>query len=218
MIHHLWWHRALFHLERGEIDTVLSLYDTRFRNLDSPLCKAMPDLYIDVQNAAAMLWRLEHLGIKVGARWRELADRAEARIGDHLLIFTLPHYMMALAADERDEAAALMLDTMRDFAKSGEETVAPIVGAVAVPLCAAVQAHRRGEHARVLALVLPVMNRIVELGGSHAQRDVFNQLLIDSAVRSGRLDLARKLLGPTTAAWTVGANRRGYAAARAAVA
>ncbi len=218
MIHHLWWHRALFHLERGETDTVLSLYDTRFRNLESPLVKAMPDLYIDVQNAAAMLWRLEHLGIKVGGRWRELADRAEARIGDHLLVFTLPHYMMALAADERDEAAAQFLDTMRAFATAGEGTVAPTVGEVAVPLCAAVQAHRRGEHARVLALVLPVMSRIVELGGSHAQRDVFNQLLIDSAVRSGRTDLARKLLGPTTAAWTVGANRRGYARARAAVA
>jgi tetratricopeptide (TPR) repeat protein len=212
MIHHLWWHRALFHLERGETDTVLALYDERIRNLDSALVKAMPDLYIDVQNAAALLWRLEHLGVKVGRRWHELADHAEARIGDHLLIFTLPHYMMALAADERDEAAAALLDTMRAFAAAGEGTVAPIVGEVAVPLCAAVQAHRRGEHARVLALVLPIMDRIWQLGGSHAQRDVFSQLLIDSAVRSGRRDLARKLLGPTSAAWTVGANRRGYAA------
>jgi tetratricopeptide (TPR) repeat protein len=46
MIHHLWWHRALFHLERGETDQVLALYDTRIRNLDSPLVRAMPDLYI----------------------------------------------------------------------------------------------------------------------------------------------------------------------------
>lgn len=218
MIHHLWWHRALFHLERGETDAVLALYDERIRNLESVLVKAMPDLYIDIQNAAALLWRLEHAGIKVGGRWRELADHAEKRIGDHRLIFTLPHYMMALAADERDEAAAEMLDTMRAFAAGSEETVAQTVGQVVVPLCAAVQAHRRGEHARVLALVLPIMTRIVELGGSHAQRDVFNQMLIDSAVRSRRLDLARKLLGPTTVQWTVGANRRGYAGARAALA
>ena len=33
LLHHLWWHRALFHLERREFDAVLDLYDQRFRNL-----------------------------------------------------------------------------------------------------------------------------------------------------------------------------------------
>ncbi|MEJ0072155.1 MAG: hypothetical protein WDO24_29425 [Pseudomonadota bacterium] len=51
-----------------------------------------------------------------------------------------------------------------------------------------------------------------------AQRDLFSQLLIDSAVASGRLDLARTLLGEATAAWTVGPRRAGYARALAAVA
>ena len=27
LLHHLWWHRALFHLERREFDAVLDLYD-----------------------------------------------------------------------------------------------------------------------------------------------------------------------------------------------
>src|SRR6185503_16904031 len=31
-VHHLWWHRAMFHLERHEFDAVLELYDQRFRN------------------------------------------------------------------------------------------------------------------------------------------------------------------------------------------
>ncbi len=218
MIHHLWWHRALFHLERGETDAVLSLYDQRIRNLDSALVRAMPDLYIDIQNAAALLWRLEHVGVAVGGRWTELADKAEARIGDHLLIFTLPHYMMALAATQRDAAAARLLDAMRDFAAAGAGSAAPVVGAVGVPLTAAVLAHRRGEHARVLALVLPIRDRLWQLGGSHAQRDVFTQMLVDSAVRSKRLDLARTLLAEAPSVWTVGARRRGYAQALAAVA
>src|SRR5437762_585188 len=82
LVHHLWWHRALFHLERREVDAVLDLYDRRFRNLGSPLTLALPDLYIDVQNAASMLFRLELLGVEVGDRWTEIADKAEARIGD----------------------------------------------------------------------------------------------------------------------------------------
>jgi tetratricopeptide (TPR) repeat protein len=218
MIHHLWWHRALFHLERGETDAVLALYDDKIRNLDSALVRAVPDLYIDIQNAAALLWRLEHVGVTVGARWAELADKAEARIGDCVLIFTLLHFMMALAADGRDAAAARLLDAMRDFAAAGQGSAAPIVGAVAMPLCAAVLAHRKAEHARVLALALPIRDRIWQLGGSHAQRDVFTQLLVDSAIRSGRLELARSLLGEATAAWTVGPKRRGYARALAAIA
>src|SRR5205085_7495872 len=44
LLHHLWWHRAMFHLERGEIDAVLSLYDRRFRDLTSALTRAQPDL------------------------------------------------------------------------------------------------------------------------------------------------------------------------------
>jgi hypothetical protein len=217
MIHHLWWHRALFHLERGEADTVLALYDDRIRNLASALVQAIPDLYIDIQNCAALLWRLEHVGVAVGDRWGELADKAEARIGDHVLIFTLPHYMMAFAAAGRTAAAARLLEAMRQFA-SGPGAQAEIVGAVAVPLSAAVQAHRQGEHARVLALMLPIRERLWQLGGSHAQRDVFNQLMLDAAVKSGRTELARSLLGAVAAAWTVGPKRRGYAGALAAVA
>jgi tetratricopeptide (TPR) repeat protein len=75
--HHLWWHRALYHYERREFDTVLSLYDKEFRNLDAPLTKMQPDFVIDVQNAASMLFRLERQGVDVGGRWAEIADKAE---------------------------------------------------------------------------------------------------------------------------------------------
>jgi tetratricopeptide (TPR) repeat protein len=192
-LHHLWWHRALFHLERRECDAVLDLYDTRFRDLSAPLTQAQPDLYIDVQNAASMLFRLERLGIDVGDRWNEIADKAEARIGDCLSAFTLPHWMMALAAAGRDDAARRMLDGMRAFA-SGEGTVMRIVGGVALPVCAATLAHRRGEHARALDLLRPVLGDMHRLGGSHAQQDVLLQLFLDSAVKADCADDVRLIL------------------------
>ena len=94
----------------------LELYDTRFRNLGAPLTVAAPDVYIDVQNAASMLFRLQRLGVDVGNRWEELADKAEARIGDCLSAFTLPHWLMALTATGRTAAAERMIDAMRAFA------------------------------------------------------------------------------------------------------
>ena len=193
LLHHLWWHRALFHLERREFDAVLDLYDRRFRNLDSPLTQAQPDLYIDVQNAASMLFRLERAGIDVGNRWGEIADKAEARTGDCLSAFTLPHWMMALAADGRDDAARSMLDGMRAFA-AGEGTVRRIVGHVALPICEAVAAHRRGDHARALAAMRPALGDMHQLGGSHAQQDVLMQLFLDSAVKADCADDVRLIL------------------------
>ena len=92
---------------------MLSLYDHGFRDLGSPLTQAMPDMYIDVQNAASMLFRLERQGVDVGDRWIELADKAEARIGDCLSAFTLPHWMMALAATGRTDAAQRMIEGMQ---------------------------------------------------------------------------------------------------------
>jgi tetratricopeptide (TPR) repeat protein len=177
IVHHLWWHRALFHLARGETDAVLELYDRRFRDLASPLVAAMPDLYIDVQNAASMLLRLELRGVDAGGRWAELAEKAEKRIGDCLSMFTLPHWMMALAACGRYRAAEAMLKAMREDAN-------PVVREVALPVCEAVLAHRRGEHAKAVALMAPVMPRLQELGGSHAQRGVLRELFADARATS----------------------------------
>jgi hypothetical protein len=185
ILHHLSWHRALFHLEQHEFDAVLDLYDREFRNPASPLTRAVPDLYIDVQNAASMLFRLERHGVNVGDRWMELADHAETRIGDCLSAFTLPHWMMSLAATDRAGAASKMLISMRSFGE-GDGTVAKIVGEVAVPVCEAVLAHHRGDDGHVVDLMLPVIEKMHVLGGSHAQQDVLVQMAAQSAAKAKR--------------------------------
>jgi len=193
LIHHIWWHRAMFHMEQREFDIVLELYDRRFRNLSSPLVQAQPDLYIDVQNAASMLFRLERQEVDVGDRWIEIADKAEERLGDCLSAFTQPHWMMALAATGRDDAARRMLEGMRTFGlRPG--TVARTVGKVALPVSEAVLAHGRGEYARAVELMKPVLDEIYQLGGSHAQRDVLEQLFLDAAVKADRGDDVRLML------------------------
>ena len=184
--HHLWWHRAMFHVERREFEAVLELYDRRFRNLSSPLVQKLPDMFIDIQNAASMLFRLELRGVDVGSRWNEIADKAQARIGDHLSAFTQPHWAMALAAAGRDDAARRMLEAM----KNGN----PLIREVALPVSEAAFAHRKGQHERVVQLMTPVLDRISELGGSHAQRDVLTQLYLDSAIKANREADVRRTL------------------------
>jgi tetratricopeptide (TPR) repeat protein len=190
-VHHLWWHLALFRLERGEHDAALELYDTRFRDLASPLTVALPDLYVDAQNAASTLIRLELRGIDVGGRWDELADKAEHRIGDGHSAFTLVHWAMALAATGRDTAFHRFLDGLRGFAaerRDRHDVAAKVVEEVVLPVSMAIAAARRGDHAGAIALFAPLLHRLHGLGGSHVQRDVLIQLALDSATRGGGVD------------------------------
>jgi hypothetical protein len=216
--HHLWWHAAMFHMEHRDHAAVLRLYDRHYRDLASPLVEAQPDLYIDVQNAASMLWRLARHGVDVGDRWNELADKAEARIGDCLSAFTLPHWMMALVATGRADAAQRMLAAMRDFAQ-GPGSLPKLVGDVALPVTEAVWAHGSGDHARAVSLMRPVLGAMHRLGGSHAQQDVLEQLFLDAALRAEQPNDARLLLERVAGRHPVPPQRRvGYAAAAQAVA
>ncbi len=184
--HHLWWHCALYMLEHGDHRAALELYDTRFRDLTAPLTVAAPDVYIDVQNAAAMLFRLQRLGVDVGERWDELADKAEARIGDCVSAFTLPHWMMALMATGRTAAAERMIEAMRGFA-NGTGTVQRIVRDHALPIAEAQMAHATGRYQQAVDLMRPALGGMYRLGGSHAQQDVLEQLFVDAALKAGSM-------------------------------
>ncbi len=211
--HHLWWHQAMYHLEMGDFPKVLSLYDTGFRDLASPLTGAAPDLYIDMQNAASMLYRLGRHGIEVGGRWVELADKAESRIGDCQSSFTVLHWMMALAATGRDAAAEAMLAGMEDFSR-GEHPNARLVRDVALPVARAVLANGQGRHAASVSLMRPALGEMYRMGGSHAQQDVLEQMFLDSALKAGLDGDVRMLLERVTARHPVApARRRGYAMA-----
>lgn len=188
---HLWWHRALYLFERGQYDAVLALYDRSIRAERS-------DFYLDIQNAASLLARLELAGADVGDRWHELAAHMETRLDDHVLAFTDCHTMMALAADGRDAAAGRLIDSLAAFAETPADSAAATMRPVAIPLCEALRAFGTGDHDAAADALLALRPAFQRLGASHAQRDVFHQFLIAAAVRAGRLPLARALLSERT--------------------
>ncbi|MDP6565877.1 MAG: tetratricopeptide repeat protein [Alphaproteobacteria bacterium] len=188
---HTWWHKAMYHLELGQHDAVLALYDGEYR--------AEPtEDYLDVTNATAMLWRLEYLGVDIGERWRELADVAERHSQDAILAFADAHYMMALAKDGRDAAAAQMLAALEQ-ASTGQGSQAKVLAEVGLPVCRATLALAKGDDGSAADLLLPLRDRIWRLGGSHAQRDVWAQMLCRSVMGAGRNQEARALLAQRTA-------------------
>jgi tetratricopeptide (TPR) repeat protein len=185
---HLKWHESLYHLELEQYPQVLALYDREVRAEST-------DEYLDVANAVSLLWRLEQAGVDVGPRWRELAGRETSHIDDHALVFVDLHYLMALAAVGDERAVSEFLASCERFAASGEGTEAEVMADVGLSLAQAVVAHRAGQYGDVVDRLMPLRRRIRRIGASHAQRDLFGQLLIDAAWRGGRLAEADELLG-----------------------
>jgi len=216
MLLHLWWHRCLFHIERGELDAALDIHDSWVRNRELSLLKSMPDLYIDMQNGASLLLRLELRGVDVGDRWDELAELTLNRLEDHTSPFTSSHYAIILAATGRFEKAQRLVASMRDFAAGGEGTLEPRFQVASIPAAEAAIAHRKGEHQRVVDLLLPARQMLWQMGGSHAQRDLFFLLLADSARELGMGDVLRIVLDDVAlAGFTDPAARIGYREASA---
>ena len=184
---HLKWHESLYHLELEQHPQVLAIYDREVRAEST-------DEYLDMANAVSLLWRLEQAGVNVGSRWRELAARSTSHIGDHALVFVDLHYLMALAAVGDEKAVNEFLASCERFAASGAGTEAEVMADVGLPLARAVVAHRAGRYASVVDDLMPVRRRVRRIGASHAQRDLFEQLLIDAAWRGNRLAEAEELL------------------------
>lgn len=184
---HLRWHEALYFLDLDKHDQVLALYDRDVR------CESS-DEYLDMANAASLLWRLEQAGVEIGGRWNELADRARRHVDDHALVFVDLHYLMALAAVGDATAVESFLSSCERFVATRRGSEAAVMAAIGLPLARAVWAHRRGRYNDVVALLAPVRQEIRRIGGSHAQRDVFEQLLIDAAWRGQHYALAAELL------------------------
>ena len=202
-VYHLWWHRALYLFELERWDAVLGLYDAEIR-------REKTDFAPDVVNAVSLLWRLELRGIRVGERWKELADIAEQRLGDMSHPFNSLHFLMALLQAGRPRAAQRALEAMRHFAQTnrpaaepgapewGGSTLAPAFEEVAVPVGEGLAAFHETVHKRATELLMKAYGKLGSLGGSHAQRDVFVLTLIEASREGGYLSLTRDLLAART--------------------
>jgi tetratricopeptide (TPR) repeat protein len=186
MLTHIWWHLALFYLSQGRDAAALELYDRHCWGIAK-------DYSQDQIGAVSLLARLEIAGIDVGARWQDVAQHLAVRDRDTVQPFLTLQYLYGLARAGRPQAATL-LQAVRDRAEHAPEFSRTVWREVALPGCEGLQAYAGGDFALAwhwLSLAVP---RMAEAGGSHAQRDLFEQILLDAALKSGRLGAAQHML------------------------
>jgi tetratricopeptide (TPR) repeat protein len=181
---HLLWHLALMHLAEGRYDRVRKLFESVFGGLDITVGS-------DLQDSVALAWRLDLYGQPDPRRWQRLGPAARGWLDMPLLLFHDLHVGMALSAAGDWEGALLQLERLRARSKKTRNATLP---EVVVPLLEGLHAFARGEYARSAALMEPLADRIVEVGGSHAQREVFHDTLLEAALRAGDSERAGALL------------------------
>lgn len=174
---HLFWHLALFRLEQGDIAAALALYDREIR-------REKTDDFRDIANAASLLMRIELLGHPVGNRWDELADKSEERIDDRSLLFADLHYILALMGSGRQSKAQKLAKSMqilapRSFAQE------PAWHQAGMTIGAGLSAFIDGDMSKAYSYLVDLKLPAQVIGGSHAQRDILEQITIEAGLHAG---------------------------------
>ena len=185
--YHVWWHIALMHLDLGQIDAALDLYDREIR-------KDHTDDYRDISNGASLLARLEVEGVNVGDRWEELADISERRAEDGTLAFADLHYLLSLIGGNRPDAIRTLMARMSRDAARAETEAERIFERPGLSAARGLEAYGEGKYMNAFVNLVSARTEMQNIGGSHAQRDVFERLTIEAAIRGGTLDCAEALI------------------------
>ena len=182
---HLLWHLALLHLAGGDVARAGVMARRVFERAPSAIAGELHD-------SISLLWRLELAGRPPGvARWQPFAAIAKSRLDRQGLLFHAVHLTMALAAagdwaTVAEQRALLEARIPKDRSR--------LIGAVVLPLADGMQAFAAGDYPRAIARIEPLRPRVVELGGSRAQRDVFHDTLLEACFRAGDGERVRRLL------------------------
>lgn len=182
---HNWWHLALFHLDRGEVGEVLALFD-------GPIHGARSPVVFDLIDASALLWRLELMGVAVGARWQSVAELWAPLAGAGSYAFNDAHALMAFVGAGRSERIREVFAAQERALARGDDN-ADFTSEVGAPVARAIAAFGEGAYAECVRRLRPVREIAARFGGSHAQRDLIDRTLLEAARRSGQGTLARAL-------------------------
>ena len=182
---HLSWHIALTALEAGDLDGALKIYEQHIRPSDS----RYPPMIV-FTDSASLMWRLSLAG-KTGLEpyWQEVAaygERFFPQAGAH---FADVHYALVGAATGNGVLATRLAQME---SRDADGKLAP--GSSAIGLCRGAQAFAEGDHDGAIRILEPLMPAVVRIGGSHAQRELWEDTLIVAYLRAGRRDQAVKMI------------------------
>jgi len=182
---HLSWHQALFDLANGRYGEVLDRYENDIR----PAVASKS--YAALADSASLVWRMHIYGNNPPQMpWEEIlaiAAPAAERPGP---AFRDAHAALAFAAAGDYVGLGRVIDGLKDAAQNGDA----LAKEATLPLVQGIQAFAHGEYDEAVRLIEPVFPQLTRVGGSHAQRLVFEDTLLEAYLRAGQFDKAEYML------------------------
>ena len=187
---HNWWHLALFLMEDGRNDEALQLHD-------SQVWGVVPAYSQDQIGSVSLLARLELEGVDVGPRWQQLAPYLLQRQHDHVLPFLDLQYLYGLARAGEWDAAQNLVASMQTHANAlTQPQLRHIWQTVCLPAAHGLLAFAQGHYQAAADRLGPMIPRMLEIGGSHAQRDLFTQIYWAALRHTGQWTALQNLVQP----------------------
>lgn len=180
---HNWWHTALFYIDSERPGHALKLYDRR-------IWDRWKEFGHDQANAISLLARLELRGLDVGDRWKDIAPYLAPRVREHCSPFLDLHYVHGLARAGEREAVTEMLASLEERAESAKPFERKSWRDAAVPAAHGLVAYAEGRHAEAAHRLGEALPHLQSVGGSHAQRALFEAIHVDALIRAGWNDRA----------------------------
>ena len=182
---HLSWHLALFELAQGRYGQALDLYETHIR--PSVQARNLSNL----ADAASLLWRLQvYSGAAPGKPWDEVSKMAAPAADTPGAAFRDCHAALAFAGAGDADATQRMVDRLTAQSDQGDD----LSREMTLPIAQGAAAFAAGDYDAAARLMGPTYPMLARIGGSHAQREVFEDTLLETYIRAGWYDAARTML------------------------
>jgi hypothetical protein len=183
---HIAWHSALGALERGNPEQALAIYAD---HIQPSVTAGMPVNV--VSDTASFLWRLQAYGHTVPTGlWEAAAGYSEKVFQKAGFAFADVHMAIIAAATGNRTAVEQRAEALMGLIEAGTLSAGPVVPAI----CRAALAFAEEDYAGCARILEPVAADVARIGGSSAQREMMEDMLLLALMRSGEAVKARKLL------------------------
>jgi hypothetical protein len=187
---HLSWHQALCELALGHYQRVLTLYEEEIRPA------VVANMVTALNDSAALLWRWYiYSGTTPPVPPQEVRDLAVPAATRPGPAFRDAHAALAFAVAGDAAYMGQMIDRLRGLADQGDA----LAGEVTLPLVQGIHTFAQGAYGEAVRLMEPLfteprLDQLARIGGSHAQREVFEDTMLEAYLRAEQFDKAGAML------------------------
>ena len=183
---HIAWHAALGALERCDPEHALAIYAEWIH----PAVSAGMPVNV-VSDTASFLWRLQAYGHTAPpGSWEAVAAYSEGVFQTAGFAFADVHMALLAAATGDRAAVEQRVEALTGLLEAGALPAGPVVPTI----CRAALAFAEEDYAGCARLLEPVSADVVRIGGSGAQRELIEDMLLLALMRGGEAVKARALL------------------------